>query len=139
MDKEYLQALSKIRLERAKELIDEANSLLKSNSYKSANNRAFYAMEKSIKSLLALKGQDNLTHNGAIKQFNYHYIYKGDGFFTANDYKIISSAEQIRNASDYDDFYIANKDETVKQVENAEYLYNKVNEYINKLGHIICE
>ena len=131
MDNEYLVALSKVRLERAKELIDEANNLLKADCYKSANNRAFYAMEKAIKSLLALKGQDNLTHNGTLKQFNYHYIYNGDGFFGTDDYKILSSAEQIRNASDYDDFYIANKEETIKQVATAQYLYNKVCEYIN--------
>jgi len=38
------------------------------------------------------------------------------------DYQKNARAEQIRNASDYDDFYLASKDETRQQVENAEYL-----------------
>lgn len=49
MDKEYYDALVKVRMDRARELYDEAAGLLEKGSYKSANNRAFYAMEKSIK------------------------------------------------------------------------------------------
>ncbi len=33
-------------MERAIELVDEAKELLQNERYKSANNRAFYAMEK---------------------------------------------------------------------------------------------
>lgn len=47
MDKEYYEALAKVRSERAKELLDEAVELLEKGSYKSANNRTFYAMEKA--------------------------------------------------------------------------------------------
>ncbi|MCM1102200.1 MAG: hypothetical protein NC079_06705 [Clostridium sp.] len=45
MDKEYYDSLAKVRLDRAKELLEEAVGLLERDSYKSANNRAFYAME----------------------------------------------------------------------------------------------
>lgn len=55
MDKEYFDTLAKIRIGRAKELLDDATELLKKGSYKSANNRAFYAMEKGVKALLAMK------------------------------------------------------------------------------------
>lgn len=48
MDKEYYMALAKVRIERAKELLDEAEGLLEKEAYKSANNRSFYAMEKAI-------------------------------------------------------------------------------------------
>lgn len=53
MDNEYYMALAKVRMERAKELINEAKELLDREAYKSANNRAFYAIEKSVKALLA--------------------------------------------------------------------------------------
>jgi uncharacterized protein (UPF0332 family) len=46
MDKEYYMALANVRIARARELLEDAKSLLSENSYKSANNRAFYAMEK---------------------------------------------------------------------------------------------
>ena len=130
MDKEQGMILAKIRLDRAKELLSESLELLTRGSFKSANNRAFYAIEKSIKALLATELVEVTTHNGALKQFNLIFIYKGNGTFTTDDYQKVARMEQIRNASDYDDFYIANKEETRQQVENAEYLVDKIERYI---------
>ena len=130
MDREQGMILAKLRLDRAKELLVESQELLEKGSYKSANNRAFYAIEKSVKALLATELVEVLTHNGALKQFNIIFIYKGNGTFTPEDYQKIARAEQIRNASDYDDFYLASKDETRQQVENAEYMVKKVEKYI---------
>lgn len=74
MDKEYTQILAKVRLDRAVELLQESQELLKKESYKSANNRAFYAIEKNIKALLAIAGIEAQTHNDSLKQFNFHFI-----------------------------------------------------------------
>jgi len=86
MDKEQWDALAVIRMERAKELLGEAQELSEKNAYKSANNRAFYAIEKCVKALLATEQVEVLTHNGAMKMFNMKFIYNGDGTFTAEDY-----------------------------------------------------
>ena len=133
MDKGYYFSLAKVRLEIAEELLQESKLLLEQGAYKSANNRAFYAIEKSIKALLASIEIEVQTHNGGLKQFNYHFIYNGDGTFTNEDYKKIASAEQIRNASDYDDFYIANKEETRALVKSAEEYVMKVKRYLENL------
>jgi uncharacterized protein (UPF0332 family) len=85
---------------------------------------------KNLKALLAMEKIDSTTHNGALKQFNFIYIYKGDGTFTPEDYQKIARAEQIRNASDYDDFYVASKEEAQLQVKNAGYFIEKVEKYI---------
>lgn len=135
MNKEYYDLLARERLKRAKELLEESVGLLERGSYKSANNRAFYAMEKSIKALLALERIEAATHNGGLKQFNYMFIYKGDGTFTPEDYQKIAGAEQIRNASDYDDFYIASKEEIGQLIENTKHIVNKIEEYIAQLGN----
>lgn len=58
MDKEYARILARIRMERTVELLSEAQNLLAKESYKSANNRAFYSLEKSIKALLAIVGKE---------------------------------------------------------------------------------
>lgn len=49
MDRVYYLELAKARLERAKELLEDAKGLFVRESYKSANNRAFYAMEKVLR------------------------------------------------------------------------------------------
>lgn len=132
MDRNYYVDLAKVRLERAKELLKDAQNLLEKESYRLANNRAFYAMEKSIKALLAIEKIEVATHNGGLKQFNYIFIHKGDGSFTVEDYQKIAKAEQIRNVSDYDDFYIASREEAKQQIDNAKYIVDKVEKYLEE-------
>lgn len=132
MDKQDYMNLAKIRMERSHELLEEAKVLLSMNAYKSANNRAFYAMEKGVKALLAMKHTDVKTHNGALVQFNKLFIGSDDAFFNKADYKKIAKAERIRNASDYDDFYLASKEESIEQVKAVEEFICKADKYISK-------
>lgn len=125
MDKETYRVLASVRMERAIELVDEAKELLQNERYKSANNRAFYAMEKTMKAILAIKEIDADSHNGCLRQFNVHYIKERVGGFEPGDYKRIANAQRIRNVSDYDDFYIADKKECQQQVEMATEFLNK--------------
>lgn len=125
MDKETYRVLASVRMERAIELVDEAKELLQNERYKSANNRAFYAMEKTMKALLAIKEIEADSHNGCLRQFNVHYIKERVGGFEPGDYKRIANAQRIRNVSDYDDFYIADKKECQQQVEMATEFLNK--------------
>lgn len=125
MDKETYRVLASVRMERAIELVDEAKELLQNERYKSANNRAFYAMEKTMKALLAIKEIDADSHNGCLRQFNVHYIKERVGGFEPGDYKRIANAQRIRNVSDYDDFYIADKKECQQQVEMTTEFLNK--------------
>lgn len=55
MDKKDFEALALVRLDRAKELYFEANELVRMNSYRSANNRAFYALPIMMTSILLIK------------------------------------------------------------------------------------
>lgn len=130
MDKETYRVLASVRMERAIELVDEAKELLQNERYKSANNRAFYAMEKTMKALLAIKEIDADSHNGCLRQFNVHYIKERVGGFEPGDYKRIANAQRIRNVSDYDDFYIADKKECQQQVEMATEFLNKARAFM---------
>lgn len=79
---------------------------------------------------MATKETEVATHNGGLKQFNYIFIHKGDGSFTVEDYQKIAKAEQIRNVSDYDDFYIVCREETIQQIDNAKYIIDKIEKYL---------
>lgn len=51
--------------------------------------------------------------------------------------RMIESALTIRNASDYDDMFIASKDETAEQIANAERVYKIIWEHIlNMVGKL---
>ncbi len=110
MDRDYNFSLAGIRLSRAKELLKDAKDLLKNGSFKSANNRAFYAMEKAVRALLILENAEPQTHNGILKQFNYLFIYRGSGFFTQEDYQKLANSDKIRNGAFILDFLLAGND-----------------------------
>lgn len=127
MDEKYSLEIAKIRFERATELVVEAEHMLDKDMYKSANNRAYYAIEKAISALLISKQIETKTHSGVLKMFNLEFVRNGDGTFDQEDYVIATEAEHIRNISDYDDFYIASKTETIELVNNSRKLVNKIN------------
>ena len=136
MNDENMKSLAKIRFERALELQDEAENLLKDKLYKSANNRAFYSAEKAIKATLAAKGKDAETHNGVLKTFNMEFIHNPNEYFNRDDMKSLQSIERIRNASDYDDFYVTSKAECEDQVKKSNHILEKVKEFLESEGII---
>ena len=131
MGENYYESLVAVRLDRAKELYYEAKELVSMDCYKSANNRAFYAIEKCIKALLATRKMDVETHNGAVSQFNLLFIHQENTIFSKNDYQKIAKADRIRNASDYDDFYIVNKEETRELLQFTKGFLGRTEQYIN--------
>lgn len=141
MDKETFIGLAIARLYRSGELLEEAIELLNHDKYKSANNRAFYSIEKAMKALLAIKEISAESHNGCLLQFNMHFIRNEEGEFQKGDYKRIASVERIRNISDYDDFYIADKKECEEVVRFAKEMYEKTLHYIKPMdefsSHIV--
>lgn len=52
-----------------------------------------------------------------ISVFNQEFIHKSGDYFNHEDLQKLQSMERIRNASDYDDFYLASKEECADQVK----------------------
>jgi uncharacterized protein (UPF0332 family) len=121
--------LSKHRIEKSAEMLSDAEELLKTESYRSSNNRAYYCIFHAIRSVLALDGVEFKRHSGNIQYFQKEYIKTG--IFSEEDSDIILSASEIRNASDYDDFYIVSKDTTEELVKSARVFYEKVRIYLD--------
>lgn len=122
--KEY----AKYRIGRAKEDLNTAHRLLADEDYRAANNRAYYAIFHSMRAVLALDGFDSKKHSGIISEFRKKYI-KG-GIFPVEISQMIGSAFTIRNASDYDDMFLASRKETEMQVANADRVHEAVCSYL---------
>jgi uncharacterized protein (UPF0332 family) len=106
------------RLESAKEDLRAAKAMCDVPSYKAANNRAYYAIFHAVNAIHALNGKAYKRHKDAIANFNKDYI--STGIFPKELGKKIVGAEEIRHASDYDDFYIATEKEAKQQIAIAE-------------------
>ena len=122
--------LSRYRSERAGQDLRTAKNLYAADDLRAANNRAYYSIFHSLRAVLALDQFDSKKHSGIISEFRRRYLKKS--VFPAIISKMIDSAFEIRNASDYDDMFIASKDETKAQIESAEYIFQQVTEFLGK-------
>ena len=120
---------AKYRMVRAREDLDAAHLLFNAGNYRIANNRAYYAIFHAMRAVLVFDNFDSSKHSGVIAEFRRRYIK--EGIFPTEISKMIGSAFTIRNASDYDDMFIASKNDTEEQIDNAEYVYKMIKEYIN--------
>ena len=121
------------RLRVAKEDLQAANLLLEANSYRGANNRAYYAIFHAVSAVLAMEGVAFKKHKDTLAYFNKNYV--AAEIFPRNLGRKIVKAEEIRHESDYDTFYIASKEVTIEQIQTAEQLIELVEVYCkNKQG-----
>ena len=130
MSPKISKELSKHRLEQAKEDLEVAQLLYNKRYFKSANNRAYYAIFHAIRSVLALEATDFKRHKTVLAYFNENYVNKE--IFPKTIGRKIVNASKTREDSDYDDEYEPDAEETDKQIKTAEELINLVQKYINE-------
>jgi len=69
--------LIRYRLERSKEALKDAETLLSAGSLTGAVNRMYYAMFYAVVALLKTKGLASSKHSGIRAMFNQHYVKTG--------------------------------------------------------------
>ena len=118
------------RIETSKSDIKAAEILLNAREFRGANNRAYYGIYHAISAIHALDGNAYKRHKDALANFNKNYVKTE--IFPRKLGKRIVEAEEIRHASDYDDFYLATKEEAEEQIQTAKELVKLVEEYVRQ-------
>ena len=129
------QDLVLYRLETAKNDLKSARVLLAIEDYKGANNRAYYSIFHAINAVHAVSGKAYKRHKDALANFNKEYVKTS--IFPREMGRKIGQAEEIRHASDYDDFYIASKEESEQQILIAEEFLILVEKYCLEQSDIL--
>lgn len=122
--------LMEYRLEMAQERLHSSKILLDDGSYKDSIGRSYYAMFTAVRALLAMEGQDFSKHAGVIAYFQKEFIKTGK--FDKKYSKYISQAFQIRNNTDYADFFIVSAQDAKEQYERAAEFLNVITEYLKE-------
>lgn len=122
------EELMQYRLDMAKERLESSKLLLDNGRYKDSIGRSYYAIFTAIRALLALDGVDFSKHSGVIFYFQKEYIKSG--VFDVKYSKYISQAFQIRNNTDYADFFIVSRDDAKEQYERAGDFYEVIADYL---------
>jgi len=110
--------LAKYRLDKAKEILIEAEDALKQNHFGMSVNRSYYAMFTSAKALLAMKDLDSSKHSGVISLFNQHLVKLR--LFPEEFSKFLQKAKRIRENADYGDFVKITEEDAVEQIDHAQ-------------------
>ena len=119
--------LSEYRLKEAESALQAAETLLKAGFLKDSINRSYYSVFYAVKSVLAVEGVDFKRHKDAIGYFNQHYV--ATEIFPRELGRMIGRCKQKREASDYDDFYIASKEEAEEQIQIARKTIDVISEW----------
>lgn len=120
--------LMNYRMEMAKERLDSAHILLERHNFKDSIGRSYYAMFTAVRAILALDGVDFKKHAGVISYFQKEYIKTG--VFEVRYSKYLSQAFQIRNNTDYADFFIVSKEDADEQYARAKDFYEMIKNYL---------
>ena len=126
----YGKDLARYKLERAREELDTAELLFENERLKAANNRAYYSIYYSLTAVLCLEPIAFKKHKDTIGYFNKNYVHTDR--FPREIGRNISKAAKIRHASDYDEFYIASKEEAERQIQTAKELVDLVDKFISE-------
>ncbi len=119
------------RISVAKEDLKAAEMNYESGNYRTANNRAYYAVFRAVSACLALEFKAYKQHAQVIGNFNKDFVHKG--IFPKEISRKISRVQEVRHASDYDDFYIVSAEDTKVQLETAREVVSMVDIFLQTL------
>ena len=131
LQREEIVALSKIRFEHAIECLNLSKKLIEMNEYKTSANRSYYAVFHAMRAVLAFDGIDMKRHSGIISEFRRLYVKTGVINKELSD--LITALFNVRQNSDYNDFYVVSKDKVVEQYENAKLFIDAIQSYLKSL------
>lgn len=126
-----LKELAVYRIERAEEMLKASEDNLNMNQFRTSLNRSYYAVFHAMRAANCLESFDSSKHSGVIAFFTQTFLKTE--LIDRSLGKIIKESSYLREKSDYDDFYIANKSDVENQLTNAKRFVEIVKDYIMNL------
>ena len=80
--------------------------------------------------MLALEERDFKRHKDVVAYFNKEYV--ATGIFSRELGRKLGMLKQLREKSDYDDFYIASKEQAQEQFDTAKYTIENIEQYLKE-------
>ena len=123
-----MRELTAHRLSVSAEQLKDSKRLLDDGGFKGSLNRSYYAIFTSIRALLAEKEIDFKKHSAVIGYFRQNYIKTEIFDKKLSDY--VGDAFEIRNNSDYADFFVASREEAETQYLHAVEFYETIKNFL---------
>lgn len=104
--------------------------MLDKRLFRAALSSSYYCIFHTIRVLFALENIESKTHKGIAFLFDQKFIKTG--LLPVELYKFFIEAYEYRLDSDYEDFYLATKEEAEEQIQKAEYFLNEIKRFIEQ-------
>ena len=108
-------------IKKSQEELKAAEILFENGIYSAAVSSAYYCLYHARQALLAAKNINVKSHKGLIQQFGQHFIKTGE--ISQEFSKILTTAFDLRQLSDYDETVIFDKQQT-------EFIINSSQEFL---------
>lgn len=123
-----LKELSDYRIQCAEEDLKTARILRDNHLFRSSINRSYYSIFHALRAVTALDNFDSSKHSGIIAYINRNYVKTR--IFDKELSKILDSAFRMREKADYQDFFIASKEDADLQIKKAEQVLEMIDSYL---------
>lgn len=130
---EHSRDISMYRYEKAAQCLETSKANIAINDFKGAANRSYYCVFHAMRSVMALRNIDFSNHGQVMGYFRREYIKTG--IFPTEMSDTLTILFDVRNKSDYDDFYLISKEDVTKQLAFAESFLAEIRKYLDKGGN----
>ncbi|MCI7418120.1 MAG: HEPN domain-containing protein [Clostridium sp.] len=120
--------LCQYRIEQARESLKASKIMLDNKMVKDSINRSYYSAFYAMKAVLAIEEKDFKRHKDVVAYFNKMYVATGK--FPKDLGRMIAKLQQLREKSDYDDFFVASIAKAEQQIMTAEKVITEVDYFI---------
>ncbi|HVE82199.1 MAG TPA: HEPN domain-containing protein [Myxococcales bacterium] len=112
------KALAQAELARARSNLEAARMMLAAGKHGEAISLAYYASFHAVRAVLAARGLQPKTHQGAVHLFNVSFVLPG--LVTSEILALIGRSFAERQRADYDPVAIFTADDAAKEIDSAE-------------------
>lgn len=120
--------LCQYRIEQARESLKASKIMLDNKMVKDSINRSYYSAFYAMKAVLAIEEKDFKRHKDVVAYFNKMYVVTGK--FPKDLGRMIAKLQQLREKSDYDDFFVVSIAKAEQQIMTAEKVITEVDYFI---------
>ena len=111
-------------IEKAMQLMAEAEAIAGLAFWGTVANRLYYALFHAVSSLLVKDGHRVGTHKGAVAAFGQYYVKTG--IMTADDGRLYAQLQSLREKADYNCIFQASEEEIYPQIQSTRKLIDKI-------------
>jgi uncharacterized protein (UPF0332 family) len=129
LQQEDRNALTAIRLQRAKETLTEVQGNIELGYWRVAANRLYYACYYAASALLIKNGFTAHTHTGVINQIGLHFVKNGK--VSMEQGKLFRLLFELRQIGDYSDWISVNREDVIPRIEPAKQFIETIEQLIN--------